>query len=78
MTLIARRAYRLSLMVTHYEELRALLSSWRYFHRWLALLMVLLTVAHVATALRYADLRWKAHRAVATASLGGDTRGVSP
>ncbi|MCA9281568.1 MAG: NAD(P)-binding domain-containing protein [Phycisphaerales bacterium] len=77
-TLIARRAYRLSLMVTHYEELRALLSSWRYFHRWLALLMVLLTIAHVATALRYADLRWKAHRTVATASLGGDTRGVSP
>ncbi len=55
---LARRAYRTSLVVTHYEELRALLSSWRYFHRWLALLMVLLAGIHVATAVRYADLRF--------------------
>ncbi len=56
--ILARRAYRMSLMVAHYEEIRAVLSSWRYFHRWLAVLMVLLTVIHVVTAVRYADLGW--------------------
>jgi len=55
---LARRAYRISQMAAHYEEVRAVLSSWRYFHRWLALLMVLLVVVHVATAVRYADLDW--------------------
>jgi hypothetical protein len=31
------------------------MSTWRYFHRWVALLMVLLLGIHVATALRFAD-----------------------
>ncbi|MCB9838720.1 MAG: NAD(P)-binding domain-containing protein [Phycisphaeraceae bacterium] len=53
---LARRAYRLTLQITHYEEIRALLSTWRYFHRWLALLMVLLVITHIVTALRYANL----------------------
>ena len=53
---VARRAHRTALMAAHYEELRALLASWRYFHRWVALLMVLLVAMHVVTALRYADL----------------------
>lgn len=53
---LARSAHRTSLMVNHYEDLRGLLASWRYLHRWVALLMVLLLVAHVVTAWRYADL----------------------
>lgn len=53
---VARRAHRCALMAAHYEELRALLASWRYFHRWVALLMVLLVAMHVVTGLRYADL----------------------
>ncbi|QDU83306.1 Ferredoxin--NADP reductase [Planctomycetes bacterium Pla163] len=53
---LARRAHRTALMVAHYEDLRALLATWRYLHRWVALLMVLLVVAHIVTALEYADL----------------------
>ena len=52
--LLARRAQRTALMAAHYEDLRALLNSWRWFHRWIALGMVLLVVLHVATAIRYA------------------------
>lgn len=53
---LARRSFRLSLQIAHYEEIRAVLSTWRYVHGWLALLMVLFVVAHVATAIRYARL----------------------
>lgn len=53
---LARRAYREAWMATHYEDLRGLLATWRYLHRWVALLMVLLVLAHVLTALRFAEL----------------------
>jgi hypothetical protein len=53
---LARRAHRAGWMAAHYEDLRALLSSWRYLHRWVALLMVLLLTWHVITALRYANI----------------------
>jgi len=52
---LARRAYRTALMAAHYEDLRALLQSWRWFHRWIALLMVLLVLVHVWSALAYGD-----------------------
>ena len=55
---LARRAHRAALMASRYEELRAILASWRFFHRWLALLIVLLLAVHVATALRFAE--WNA------------------
>ena len=55
---LADRAHRLLVAAAHYEELRAILGSWRFFHRWLALLLVLLTVLHVVTALRYAHVDW--------------------
>jgi thioredoxin reductase len=51
---LARRAQRSALLAAHYGDLRALLGSWRWFHRWVALAMVLLVALHVATALRYA------------------------
>lgn len=53
---LARRAQRSALTASHYEDLRALMASWRYLHRWVALLMVLLVVVHIVTALRYAEL----------------------
>ncbi len=53
---LARRAYRLTLLVTHYEEVGSILASWRYFHRWLGLLMVLLAIVHIVTASRYGSL----------------------
>jgi len=55
---LARRAHRLMLAAAHFAEVRAVLGSWRYLHRWLALLMVLLTGVHVYTAIRFADLDW--------------------
>ncbi len=51
--LLARQAHRLALMAAHYEDLRALLNSWRYLHRWVAALMVVLVVVHIVYALTY-------------------------
>ena len=50
---LAQRAYRTALVSAHYEDLRALLNSWRFFHRWVALSMVLLAAVHVWVAIRY-------------------------
>ncbi|HEX6885035.1 MAG TPA: NAD(P)-binding domain-containing protein [Planctomycetota bacterium] len=50
---LARQAYGKGLAAAHLEDLRALLSSWRYLHRWIAALMVLLLVLHVVYALAY-------------------------
>lgn len=54
--LLARRAHREALAAAHFEDLRGIVASWRYFHRWMALLMVALVVVHVVTALQYAEL----------------------
>jgi thioredoxin reductase len=50
---LGRRAHRTALAIAHYEDLRALLSSWRWLHRWVAALMVLLVIVHVLHALFY-------------------------
>jgi len=50
---VARRAHRTALMAAHYEDLRAILSSWRWLHRWMAALLVLLVVLHVVNAFFY-------------------------
>lgn len=52
---IARGAHRTALMASHYEDLRAVLNSWRYLHRWVAVLMVLLLICHVVYALIYRE-----------------------
>ncbi len=53
---LARRAHYSALAAAHFEDLRALLGTWRYLHRWVAVLMLVLLVAHVAYALIYGDL----------------------
>jgi len=53
---LARRAHRTALMAAHYEDLRAILGTWRYLHRWIALLMVLLVILHVVHAFLYGAL----------------------
>lgn len=53
---LARDAHRASVAASHFEDLRALMSTWRYVHRWVALYMVLIVAVHVVVALRYA--RW--------------------
>lgn len=50
---LMRQAQRTAIAAAHFEDLRGLMSSWRYLHRWIALLMVLLVGLHVAIALRY-------------------------
>lgn len=50
---LARRSHRVALQLTHFEEVRGLLATWRWLHRWLALLLVLVTVLHVASAVRF-------------------------
>jgi hypothetical protein len=55
---LLRRSARLGAAIAYFEDLRGLLASWRYFHRWIALLMVALVVLHVVTALRYAEVEW--------------------
>jgi dihydropyrimidine dehydrogenase (NAD+) subunit PreT len=53
---LARRSHRLALQLTHFEEVRGLLSAWRWMHRWLALLLLLLTTVHVFIALRFGGI----------------------
>lgn len=53
---LARRAQRAALLTAHYEDLRGILASWRWFHRWVALFFVLVLAWHVAVALRYAAI----------------------
>ncbi len=55
---LARNSYRLTLQTSHFEDIRAILATWRYYHRWLAVLMVFLALIHIYVALRYADLTW--------------------
>ena len=50
---LARRAQRTALMAAHFEDLRALLGSWRWLHRWAAALLVVLIAIHVVYALAY-------------------------
>jgi hypothetical protein len=53
---LARRAHGTALAAARYEDLRGMLSGWRYLHRWVALLFVLVLAVHVVTALQYAQL----------------------
>lgn len=55
---LARSSYQLSLQSMHFEEIRALLSTWRYYHRWLAVLMILLAGIHIYTSFRYGGISW--------------------
>ena len=55
-TSLARGAFRRALMLAHFEDLRGILSTWRYFHRWMAVLMVALVVVHIIYALTYGEL----------------------
>ncbi|MBX3465232.1 MAG: NAD(P)-binding domain-containing protein [Planctomycetes bacterium] len=56
---LAWRSHRLALQLSHYEEVRGLLSTWRWLHRWLALLLLLLLVVHVVAALRYGGVDFR-------------------
>lgn len=50
---LARRSHRLALQLTHFDDVRSLLATWRWLHRWLALALLLLTIVHVVAAVRF-------------------------
>jgi thioredoxin reductase len=60
--LLSRQAYRTALAAAHLEDLRAVLNTWRYLHRWLAVLMLVLVALHVYWALNYGTLLREAGR----------------
>jgi len=51
---LSRQAWRTALAAAHYEDLRGVLSSWRWFHRWMAVLLVALLALHIGYAWVYA------------------------
>jgi dihydropyrimidine dehydrogenase (NAD+) subunit PreT len=51
---LARRAHSASIWVGHFEDLRAVLATWRYVHRWATVFMLLLLVVHIIHALSFA------------------------
>ncbi|MBI5361778.1 MAG: NAD(P)-binding domain-containing protein [Planctomycetes bacterium] len=53
---VARETWRVGLAAAHHEDLRALVNTWRYAHRWVALLLVVLVVVHVFNALVYGEM----------------------
>jgi hypothetical protein len=53
---VARAFVRDRRRLARLGEMRALLSTWRFFHRWLAIVMLVLAVFHIAIALRFGDL----------------------
>ncbi|MFT4541873.1 MAG: thioredoxin reductase/Pyruvate/2-oxoacid:ferredoxin oxidoreductase delta subunit [Planctomycetota bacterium] len=52
---LARAAHKSASMLAHYEDLRSLIGTWRYLHRWGALAMLLLVTVHVVLALVYSE-----------------------
>jgi thioredoxin reductase/Pyruvate/2-oxoacid:ferredoxin oxidoreductase delta subunit len=50
---LARRAHRSALATAHLDDLRGLMASWRWLHRWGAVLLVALVALHVVYALAY-------------------------
>ena len=52
----ARRFYRGRQWMARYTDLRALMGSWRFLHRWLAVVMLVLALFHIALAVRFGDL----------------------
>lgn len=53
---LAREFSRDRRRLARLSELRSLLGSWRFFHRWLAIVMLVLAAFHIAVALRFGDL----------------------
>ncbi|MGK0484030.1 MAG: thioredoxin reductase (NADPH) [Planctomycetota bacterium] len=53
---LTERGYRTALHAAHLEDIRAILGTWRYAHRWVAALMVTLALLHIGHALFYGQL----------------------
>jgi thioredoxin reductase/Pyruvate/2-oxoacid:ferredoxin oxidoreductase delta subunit len=53
---LARKSHRTAIMLNHFEQVRGILGSWRFFHRILAVAMVAFLIVHIAAAMRYARI----------------------
>jgi hypothetical protein len=53
---LARNFCRHWQWMVRYHEWRDLLASWRFLHRWLAIVMLIVASFHIFLAVRYADL----------------------
>ena len=53
---LARDFYTHLQWFMRYHELRSLIASWRFFHRWLAVLMLCVVVCHIIVAIRFGNL----------------------
>jgi len=53
---LVRRAHHVAVMAAHFEDLRGLLGTWRWVHRWTAVLLIVLLAVHVIYALLYSPL----------------------
>ncbi len=45
-----RTAHGAAVALAHFEDLRALMGTWRWLHRWVALFMVLILLVHIVSA----------------------------
>ncbi|HTF86942.1 MAG TPA: NAD(P)-binding domain-containing protein [Planctomycetota bacterium] len=52
---LSREAHSVALRAAHLEDLRAVLNTWRFVHRWVAALMVLLMILHIGWVLTYSS-----------------------
>jgi dihydropyrimidine dehydrogenase (NAD+) subunit PreT len=53
---LARKSHRTAILLNHFEQVRGILGSWRFFHRILAVAMVAFLIVHIAVAVRYARI----------------------
>jgi hypothetical protein len=53
---LAKRIYRERQWLKRYAELRSLMGTWRFFHRWLAIVMLLVVAFHILMAVNFGDL----------------------
>ena len=53
---VVREFFRERQWLVRYQELRHLMGVWRYLHRWLAVLMLLVVLFHVVLAVRFGSL----------------------
>lgn len=56
LSILATRAHETATAIAHFEDLRGILATWRWVHRWVALLVGTLVVVHVWTALRFSTI----------------------
>ncbi len=54
--ILARRLAKERQWVVRYNELRKIMGAWRFFHRWLAIIMLLAVLYHVGITVVFGDL----------------------